>query len=267
MNYWRVVLLCLSISIIISNIYAQSITFLDKNIKIGDSFDEVFKEIDTTIFEIETSIDNMRWKACKTKTISFFDKTPATYKYYGDLVFVGCELPDEKTINYELKKVKKNWLTLFDKESNVSKILGTISDIINKSGIDNYDNAIENYINLEPDDISKEVTIKLNDWNSLSIRTRNDYYEIAEIIDENQLNNIRHKYFYVLMFFDEYDYYKFPDKLSVERFEVEEDAQMRLRELRIPYIMDYKDEKKWGRIIRYAVDDEFEFKFDNKDHK
>lgn len=267
MNFWRRLLPFIFILIVTANINAQSITFLDKNIKIGDSFDEIFKVVDTTLFDIEISIKNTHWPACKLKTLSFFDKTPAHYKYYGDLVFGGCENPEEKVINYKLKEVKKNWITIFDNESNVSKILGTISEIINKSGIDNYDNAIENYINIEPDDISKEVTIKLNDWHKVSIRTRNDYYEIAEIITENQLNNIRHKYFYVLMFFDEYDYYKFPDKLSVERFEKEEEAQMRLRELRIPYILDYKNEKEWGRIIRYAVDDEFEFKFDNKDHK
>lgn len=267
MNCLNKIVTFLFFLIINSNLYSQSITFLDNQIRIGDSIDDVFKKIDSTHFDIETSFEDTGKPACKIKTLSFFNKSPTNYKYYGDLVFGGCNWPQVEAISYSLLRVKKNWLTIFDNETNISKIFGIISDIISKSGIDNYDYSIENEIVIEPDDISKGVTIKLNDWHSVNFRTRNDYYEIAEIITRDELNNIRHKYFYTIIFFDEYDYYKFPNRMGIERFDDEEEAQRRLRELRIPYILNHRDEKKWGRILRFAEDYKYEFKFDNKEHK
>jgi hypothetical protein len=40
--------------------------------------------------------------------------------------------------------------------------------------------------------------------------------------------------------------------LSIERFKNEKEAEIRSRELRIPYTLNHTYAKKWGRIIRFS---------------
>lgn len=254
MNLIKSLISCYFILIILSQgIYSQTISFAGKDIKIEDSLDKVFSRIDTTRFRIEKVESEIERPKAELRDFYFYDKI--SNKYLGYLQFGRLKFGNNKT--FKLVEVGKVWICLFDNEDNVGKILSKIAEIIEKNGIDKYNNSVEYMVTKEPEGTDQTIKLNISSGHSVNVRINNDYYEIFEKFTKNK-KDFENEYVYLLVFNDYKDYYKFPNKVFIQKFEKEDEAEMKLRELHIPYIAyhyGYHDDV--GKVIRVLQEREF----------
>ncbi|MDR3669080.1 MAG: hypothetical protein P4L35_19800 [Ignavibacteriaceae bacterium] len=262
----------LSIVFSFSISYSQTIGLDRYDFSIGESLEDVIAKIDTNIFiyalteNIEKGSSN-EWHEvtyynqagspnavsatlsfCIKNTNSIIKTTPV-----GQILFPPSYKSNTKIFNKKLfiGSIQKIWA---DETVPVIEVFQRIYEIINKNGINQFDEEVSYEKNVEPNYTSYNITISTSSWHQIEISFSNNYLEINEIVTENEHPSIMDTKYYLI--FNDYKHLNKEIDFIVEEFKKVKDAQVQEKKYMLPYIVSFLEPpsywivRNWGKKIK-----------------